>query len=124
MHKGSEKAQEKLLKKSHLEDTNWPHNSRVIPSQTGAKRPQIADALDTQERKASRTGEAVDDVPSNELVVDDESEAEGEGAESLVDDAVPRHTQKPASMSLEGGGSAATEALSGAPEERSRDKRK
>ena len=69
-----EKAQEKLLKKSHLEtamdsvglkhvtrDTvddlckkitaSWPRTRREIkPSQTSAKRLQTADALDTQEK--------------------------------------------------------------------------
>ena len=67
-----EKAQEKLLKKSHLEaamdsvglkhvtrdtvddlckeiTTSWPRTRREIPSQTGAKRLLAADAPDTQE---------------------------------------------------------------------------
>ena len=84
--------------------TNWPHSSRVIPSQTGAKRPQIADAPDTQERKTSRRGEAVDDVPSNELVVDGESEAEG--AKGSVNTSAPRHMQSKVFLSSGAGGSA------------------
>ncbi len=104
--------------------TSWPRTGREIPSETGAKRPQNADAPDTQEQKKSKQGGAAGHALSNALVVDGESEAEGQGAESLVDDAVPHHTQATASMSSEGGGSAATAALSGAREERIRDKRK
>ncbi len=122
-----EKAQEKLLKKSRLEaamdsvglkhvtrdtvdqlclkiTTSWPRTGRGIPSETGAKRPQNADAPDTQEQKTSRTGEAVDDAPSNELVLDGESEAEG--AKGSVDTSAPRHMQSKVSVSSGGGGSA------------------
>jgi len=83
-----EKAQENKteLKKSHLEaamdsvglkhvtrdtvdelclkiTTSWPHTRREIPSETGAKRPQDADAPNTQEQKKSKKGEAVGDAP-------------------------------------------------------------
>ena len=84
MHKGSEKAQEKLLKKSHLEDTNWPHNSRVIPSQTGAKRPQDADAPATQEQKKSKKGEAVGDAPLDAVGLEQsDGESTGTAAQGL-----------------------------------------
>jgi hypothetical protein len=140
------KAQEKLLKKNHLETamdsvglkhvtrdtvddlckkitTSWPRTRREIkPSQTGAKRLQTADAPDAQVKKKSKAGGAVDDAVSNVLVVDGESG--GEGAESSVDDAAPRHMQAKASVSSERGGSSETAALSGEREERFRDKKK
>jgi hypothetical protein len=142
-----EKAQEKLLKKSLLEaamdsvglkhvtrdtvdhlcnqiTTSWPRTRREMPSKKAVKRSQPADAPETQEQKKSKAGEAVDDALSNALVVDGESEAEGQGVESSVADAAPRHMQAKASMSSGGGGSAATAALSGEREERIKNKRK
>ncbi len=97
-------------------------DGEIKPSQTGAKRLQTADAPDTQEKTKSKAGGAVDDAVSNVLVVTFESE--GEGAESSVYDAAPRHMQGKASVSAGRGGSAATAALSGEREERIRDKRK
>ena len=63
------------------------------------KRSQSADAPDTQEQKKSKAGGGVDDALSSALVVDGQSEAEGEGAESSVDDVAPRHIQAKASVS-------------------------
>jgi hypothetical protein len=122
-----EKAQEKLLRKSHLEaamdsvglkhvtrdtvdelclriTTSWPRTlsdlisssatltnaiSREIPSETGAKQPQDADAPGSQEQKASKRGEAASDAPSNDVVLDGELEAEG--AKCSADTLAPRH---------------------------------
>ena len=108
----------------HQITTSWPRTRREIPSKKAVKRSQSADAPETQEQKKSKAGGAVDDALSNALVVDGESETEGEGAESSVDDAAPCHIQAKASVSSGGGGSAATVALSGAREERIRDTRK
>ena len=141
-----EKAQEKLLKKSHLGAamdtvglkhvtrdrvdhlclkirTFWPRTRREMPSKKAVKRSQSADAPETQEQKKSKAGGAVDDALSNALVVDGESEAKGQGVESSVADAAPRHMQAKASVSSGEGGSAATAALSGEREERIRDTR-
>ena len=103
-----EKAQEKLLKKNHLEtamdsvglkhvtrDTvddlckkitaSWPRTRREIkPSQTSAKRLQTADALDTQEKKKSKAGGAVADAPLNAVGLEQsDREATGAAAQDL-----------------------------------------
>ena len=40
---------------------SWPRTRRETPSETGAKRPQDAEAPDSQEQKKIKKGEAVGD---------------------------------------------------------------
>jgi hypothetical protein len=79
--------------------TSWPRTRREILSKKAVKRSQSADAPETQEQNESKAGGAVDDALSNALVVDGESEAKGQGVESSVADAAPRHMQAKASVS-------------------------
>ena len=101
-----EKAQEKLLKKPHLETgmkkvglrrgsrdtvddlckkitTSWPRTRREIPSQTGAKRLPTADAPDTQEQKRSKSEGGAGDAPSDAVCLE-QSGGESTGTAAQV----------------------------------------
>ncbi len=93
--------------------TNWPHSSRVIPSQTGAKRPQIADAPDTQERKTRRKYEGEElsvhkDGKTRKAGPENtESGADGEGLEDVTGEVpVSLHVPEVKAMQDVGGGGA------------------